>query len=467
MPWVSELPYAADSSSLFEAVAHRPWAMFLDSGYPNTSDHWDILVADPIATIVSRNGVTELRQPTTGVVVSRENPFVLLRHILGTPVASIADLPFAGGCVGWFGYDLACDLVGIPKWEPDLQKLPDLAVGIFDWAVVVNHQAQRAWLASYGQHGTTANWGQLLEIWGTPPRHPLSTWSTVPVNAVSMQRPFRVLDAPSSNLHPQQYAAIFERVQRYIHDGDCYQINLAQRFASRVEGDPWSAYKTLRHLNPAPLAAYLTTPFGQILSSSPERFLRMHDGLVETRPIKGTRPRGIDADGDEVLAHELLTSTKDQAENLMIVDLLRNDLGKVCIPGSIRVPELFALERFATVQHLVSTIMGRLNPSQDAIALLQACFPGGSVTGAPKLRAMQIIRELEPHPREVYCGVIGYIGFDGAMDTNIAIRTMVHKDGNIRFWAGGGIVYDSVMEQEYAETLHKAKAMLQLMQVAT
>src|SRR5690606_14358319 len=220
----------------------------------------------------------------------------------------------------------------------------------------------------------------------------------------------------------------------------------------------------LRIINPAPFSAYLNTPYAQILSASPERFLRVVGGRVETRPIKGTRPRAGHARLDAEIIEALAASEKDRAENLMIVDLLRNDLSKCCAPGTVRVPRLFEVESFATVHHLVSTVTGELRADRDALDLLRGCFPGGSITGAPKLRAMQIIEELEPHRRGVYCGAIGYLGFDGGMDLNIAIRTMVYSRGVIRFWAGGGIVADSRLEDEYQETYDKAAAMLRLLQ---
>jgi para-aminobenzoate synthetase component 1 len=232
----------------------------------------------------------------------------------------------------------------------------------------------------------------------------------------------------------------------------------------RARGEPWLAYRTLRRINAAPFSAYLSTPYGQILSASPEQFLKLSAGSVETRPIKGTRPRSSDPAQDRAAAAALQMSVKDRAENLMIVDLLRNDLGKTCAPGSVKVPKLFALESFATVHHLVSTVTGRLAAGYDALDLLRGCFPGGSITGAPKLRAMEIIEELEPHRRGVYCGAIGYLGFDGGMNTNIAIRTAVHSEGTMRFWAGGGIVADSVMEAEYQESFDKAAAMLKLVE---
>jgi para-aminobenzoate synthetase component I len=249
-----------------------------------------------------------------------------------------------------------------------------------------------------------------------------------------------------------------------LRAGDCYQINLAQRFSAAAAGDSLSAYLMLRSLSPAPYSAFLNLPQGQILCASPERFLRVQNGHVETRPIKGTRPRSSDILQDCKLIEELRSHPKDRAENLMIVDLLRNDLGKSCEPGSVRVPKLFEVESFANVHHLVSTVEGKLAKGRDALHVLRDCFPGGSVTGAPKLRAMQIIGQLEPSRRGIYCGAIGYAGFDGNMDSNIVIRTLVYADNEICCWAGGGIVADSEVAAEYQETLDKASAMLQLLQ---
>lgn len=450
MAWVNELPFTSDSSRLFEIIAHLPWAMFLDSGTSHANGRFDILVADPIATCVTRGTITELCCQN-GLIVSQEDPFTLLRQRLGNKVSPLENLPFAGGAVGWFGYDLARRIERLPIIAADIETLPDMVVGIFDWAVIVDHKTKRTWLASHGRDPKIKHlWPRLLRMWRELPH-------TV------MHRPFRVLGVPRPNLTYEQYAAAFQRIHNYIRNGDCYQVNFALSFATNTEGDPWTAYKVLRDINSAPFSAFLNTPYGQILSSSPERFLKVRQDQVETRPIKGTKPRGATVAEDWGLGRDLVSSIKDRAENLMIVDLLRNDLGRVCIPGSIVVPELFKLEQYATVQHLVSTITGQLAPGQDAISLLRSCFPGGSITGAPKIRAMQIIEELEPQRRGVYCGAIGYIGFDGAMDTNIAIRTLSNTNGCIRFWAGGGIVYDSILEQEYQEIIYKATAMLQLL----
>ena len=262
----------------------------------------------------------------------------------------------------------------------------------------------------------------------------------------------------------ESYGLAFATIKNYLKEGDCYQVNLAQRFVASCQGNPWAAYCQLRQINSAPFSGYLNVPGEQVLSSSPERFLKVSNGKVETKPIKGTRPRKECVQDNLQQIQDLQKSNKDRAENVMIVDLLRNDISKNCIPGSVKVPKLFDVESYATVHHLVSTVTGQLAKESHALDLLRSCFPGGSITGAPKIRAMEIIEELEPNRRGVYCGSIAYIGFDGNMDSNIAIRTLVHSDNTIRFWAGGGIVNDSVRDEEYQESFDKAAAMISLLQ---
>lgn len=448
------LPYFADSAGLFEAIADEPWAVFLDSGRPRSSaGRLDIFAARPFATLVTRGGMTEIRR-LGEVRLSPEDPFELLRQQLGAG-ADGSPLPFAGGAIGYFGYDLGRRLERLPVRAKDAEGIPDMAVGLYDWAVVVDHEARSSWLVSAGRDArTVSDWAHLRTLFSEP-------------MAPRTRPPFRVTGTVQCNFDAAGYRQAFARIQRFIQAGDCYQVNLAQRFAAPVSGDAWLGYQSLRRLNPAPFSAYLHHPAGRILSSSPERFLEVRNGQVQTKPIKGTRPRAAAPEADAALARDLLASAKDQAENLMIVDLLRNDLGKVCTPGSVGVPKLFELESFATVHHLVSTVIGHLAPGQDALALLRAAFPGGSITGAPKLRAMEIIEQLEPHRRGVYCGAIGWLGFNGDMDVNIAIRTLVESDGVMRFWAGGGIVADSRVDAEYQECLDKAAAMTRFLELHT
>ncbi|HQR50636.1 MAG TPA: aminodeoxychorismate synthase component I [Methylophilaceae bacterium] len=448
---IAELPYRANGAELFGHIAQRPWAVYLDSGRPGSSyGRYDILAADPFITLVTRCGKTEIRQGED-VRISSEDPFMLLQRTLRQFPASAGELPFAGGAIGYFSYDLARRLEHLPDTAVDAEHMPEMAVGVYDWAVVLDHEQRRAWLVGQGFDARTQQrWDELRALFSA--------------SAVTQAETFKTTGLISSNMDMDTYAAAFRRVLDYIQAGDCYQVNLAQRFSTKAEGDAWTAYLQLRRISPAPFSAYLNTPAAQILSASPECFLKVRDGRVETKPIKGTRPRSLDLAQDLENADELRASLKDRAENLMIVDLLRNDIGKSCAVGSVKAERLFELESFANVHHLVSTVTGTLAEGRDAIDLLRGCFPGGSITGAPKLRAMQIIEELEPHRRGVYCGAIGYIGFDGNMDTSIAIRTAVYSGGSIRFWAGGGIVADSEMDKEYRETWDKASSMLQLME---
>jgi para-aminobenzoate synthetase component I len=450
-PFIHELKYHEDSSRLFETIRDHDWPIWLDSGAPRTAQgRFDILVADPIATLVTRGMVTEISRGDE-VTRSEDNPFELLRSWLSARVTAIPNIPFAGGAVGYFGYDLARRLERLPSVAEDDANIPDMAIGIYDWAIIVDHELRKTTLSSHGGASmTTKRWERLV-------------WDFMDDVGSRWTIPFHLLSDVEPDLNLVHYSECFAKLKRYIADGDCYQVNLTRRFSARAGGDPWTAYRELRKVNPAPMAAYLQLPFVQILSSSPEGFLQIQDNQVTTKPIKGTRPRHADPILDAKEITSLRNAMKDQAENVMIVDLLRNDLGKVCETGSVRVPALFEIESFETVHHLVSTVSGTLRDDCDCIDLLKACFPGGSITGAPKLRAMEIIEELEPHRRGVYCGSIGYIGNDGAMDINIAIRTLIYADAKIRFWVGGGIVADSVMEEEFQETLDKAKAMLQML----
>ena len=446
MLYSAPLPYLDDAAAYYTAIADLPWAVWLDSA---GLGRYDILCAQPVATFVT-NGISTEITDATGMRYSTGDPFDLLRRKLDKPASSIPGIPFAGGALGYWGYDLARRIMTLPVQAKDTEGLPDMAVGIYDWAVVLDHQERTARLVSQLREPVTS---QVLP----------QIIARLQGNSGAPQQAFRVHGHITSNLTRTKYEVAFDAVQRYLHEGDCYQVNLAQRYAVRASGDALQAYLELRYLSPAPYSAFLNLPQVQILCASPECFLRVRKGTVETRPIKGTRPRTDDEQRDAQMAYELQHSSKDRAENLMIVDLLRNDLGKSCVPGSVQVPKLFEVESFAHVHHLVSTVSGQLAAGQDALALLRNCFPGGSVTGAPKQRAMEIIEQLEPQRRGVYCGTIGYIGLDGNMDSNIAIRTLVYSGGEARFWAGGGIVADSDAAAEYQETLDKAAGMLELL----
>jgi para-aminobenzoate synthetase component 1 len=443
------LPYFEGSSLLFAPIADKPWAIFLDSGFPYSDQgRYDIISCDPEITLVTKGNTTEITEQGE-TSYSEEDPFLLLKRNLKSGFQSIEDIPFNGGALGYFSYDLARRLEKLPVIAKDEEHIAEMVVGIYSWAVIVDHDRKQSWLVG---NGTQQNSWQSL----------VKQFSVLPTRCNDAS--FVIDEKPQSNMDKEYYQQAFEKIKNYLKEGDSYQVNLAQRFCSPCSGNPWVAYKALRKINAAPFSAYLNFPEVQVLSSSPERFLSVRDGDVETKPIKGTRPRLQEQAENENQKIELSKSKKDRAENVMIVDLLRNDISKNCKEGSVKVPKLFDVESFATVHHLVSTVKGILAEGQHALDLLRNCFPGGSITGAPKIRSMEIIEELEPNRRGIYCGSIGYVGFDGNMDTNIAIRTLVHSKNTIRFWAGGGIVNDSVLEDEYQESFDKAAALLNLLE---
>lgn len=446
---LTEIPYRRDSSKLFGLIAAEPWSIFLDSGYPKVDrGRYDFLSSSPCKTLVTRGRETVIYDGKK-LRKSEQDPFELLKSLLGRKTLNLSDLPFCGGAMGYFAYDLGRRIENIPRMARNDLDIPDMAVGIYNWVVVVDHHRRQSWLAGQDNAaGKNKQWSDLVKLFHTERTCPPQKYS--------------VRSAVSSSMSKETYSDAFLKIKNYILEGDCYQVNLTQRFSVDVHGDPWDLYLALRERNPAPFAAYMNLPDCAVLSSSPERFLSINSGNVETKPIKGTIRRAAYANEDKALAEQLLESKKDRAENLMIVDLMRNDIGKNCETGTVTVPRLFALESYATVHHLVSTVTGRLLQNRHSLDLLRGCFPGGSITGAPKLRAMEIIEELEPFRRNLYCGSLGYIGYDGNMDTNIAIRTMVYRDGRVCFWAGGGIVADSELDSEYQECFEKAAALLKL-----
>jgi para-aminobenzoate synthetase component I len=445
---VTPLAYPGDPHRLFERLLGLPWPIWLDSGWPRSQrGRWDLMAADPDCRITVTEGELEVSERSGASQRSHDDPLeVIASRLKAWSSEVIPGLPCTGGALGYFGYDLGRRMEGLPPHPRAPLGIPDLAVGLYPWLVLVDHQESRAWLVE--QSWAEAPMGLL---------HPAE-----PITPPAYGPRFQVLSRVGPDMSEADYAAGFARIQHYLREGDCYQVNFTQRFSARYSGEPWDAYCRLRVLNPAPFSAYFQLPQGSVLSSSPERFLKVSAGVVETRPIKGTRRRVGDASQDSRIREELGVSLKDRAENVMIVDLLRNDLGKTCRTGSVRVPQLFAVESYATVHHLVSSVTGELRGDANALDLLRGAFPGGSITGAPKRRAMQIIDEIETHRRSVYCGAIGYISASGDMDLNIAIRTLVCADEHMYCWAGGGIVLDSQMESEYQESLDKAAAMLEV-----
>ncbi|MEF1228221.1 aminodeoxychorismate synthase component I, partial [Vibrio fortis] len=419
-----------------------PWAMLLRSASESHVDsRFDILVAQPVATFETIGQKTTINV-NENRIVSENDPFELLHQYQQELIPDLDcehDLPFVGGALGYFSYDLGRRVETLPELAEHDIKAPDMAVGLYDWAVIVDHKLKTACVVGLNFEARLA-WLQ--------DRSPVS------------HTPFSLTTKWQSNMTQDSYSNKFDSVQEYLLSGDCYQINLAQRFNAQYQGSEWQAYEKLEQYNSAPFSGFIRLEECAILSVSPERFLELKDNTIETKPIKGTRPRSEEAQIDAQYANDLANAEKDQAENLMIVDLLRNDIGRVAKPGTVHVPKLFDIESFPAVHHLVSTIRADLDEQYNAADLLRACFPGGSITGAPKVRAMQIIEELEPHRRSTYCGSIGYISRHGRMDTSITIRTLVAEDQTLYAWAGGGVVADSDCQSEYQETLDKLSRIL-------
>ncbi|MGO3699962.1 MULTISPECIES: aminodeoxychorismate synthase component I [Halomonas] len=447
------LPYSSDPLALFDSLRQRPGAVLLDSGRPVAQGRYDILSSDPLATLeVDATGKSVLTSEQLNIAALPPGDcFAQQQWLLNqlphqaTEVdqhALHSELPFMGGLIGYWGYDLGRSLA--THQQPQVTHLPQARLGLYDWCITLDHVAKRAWLVATAQRRE-----QVLEwLDQAPPKRP----------------PFALTEPFQAELSQSDYAERFKAVQRYILAGDCYQINLAQRFSAAYQGDEWQAYLRLRNATPTPFSGFMAWGQQAVLSLSPERFIKSNNGAVEARPIKGTRPRGATAAEDLALANDLTSSLKDRAENIMIVDLLRNDLGRVCKPGSINVPQLCKLESYPNVHHLVSVVRGQLASGASPLALLAAAFPGGSITGAPKVRAMQIIAELEPCQRSVYCGSMGYVDIRGSMDTSITIRTLAADAGRLHVWGGGGLVADSALEEEYVETLDKIRHLIKALE---
>ena len=444
LPVYHALPYTPDAAGLlFARLAHLPWAMLLHSGFAEHADNrFDILVAEPRITLTTRGDSTTIadgdRQQVSG-----EDPLLLLQQQLGACGLTAdwrEDLPFQGGALGLFGYDLGRRFETLQQQATAQLTTPDMAVGIYDWALIADHHRQALTLVVHGDLQARLDWLQ--------------------VQQAPAVEDFRLTGDWQSNMSREEYGDKFRQIQQWLLAGDCYQVNLAQRFTAPYRGNEWQAFRRLCAANRAPFSAFIRLADSAVLSLSPERFIRLEQGEIETRPIKGTLPRLDDAAADRLQAERLARSPKDRSENLMIVDLLRNDIGRVATPGSVKVPELFVVEPFPAVHHLVSTITATLQPQLSACDLLRACFPGGSITGAPKVRAMQIIEELEPQRRNAWCGSIGYLSLCGRMDSSITIRTLIAEAGSLYCAAGGGIVADSEEAAEYQETFDKVRRIL-------
>ncbi len=488
-PLVEPLAGTLDPADACERFTDLGYVLFLDSAAPDHPDaHYSFLTADPVCVVRSKADLTEVWRSSAGTWTTVPGDALGVARALlpAEPLDPIAGLPpFQGGLAGYIGYDWSAVLERLPRPRFDDLRIPDVVLCLYDWVMAWDHRSKQAWLISTG----------IPEVGQARERHARARMDFVRERLQGQQRsqaterfvsghgPFLLPDLAQPPTHAptypttgiegadrlglrstftrQGYLEAVARVREYILAGDIFQANLSQRFEGRWGGTPYGLYRRLRRRNPAPFAAYLGFNDVAVLSASPERFLRLDGQHIETRPIKGTRPRGLGPMHDAALGRALAESRKDRAENVMIVDLLRNDLSRVCRPGTVRVPELFALEHHPTVHHLVSTVVGEIEPGEGAVELIRAAFPGGSITGAPKVRAMEIIAELEPTQRGVYCGSIGYLSATGAMDTSIVIRTYLLLNGQVYFQAGGGIVADSDPELEYRETLDKARGLIE------
>ncbi|KFZ38471.1 hypothetical protein HR45_03300 [Shewanella mangrovi] len=443
---------------VFAAVNTLAYAVLLDSADAAHADaRYDIIAAEPLCRLKSEPRHTQLINANNQIeaeFASAENdPLAVLQSQLKRyfPQAAPSPLPFSGGALMALSYDLGREFERLPQNATDDLQFPQLLAGIYAWALVRDSKqvAGEQWqlVCSVKDIDIEALANRLQGL--------VKAYISEDTD-LDATNSFRLMSPWQTQLSKVDYLQKFDRIQHYLHSGDCYQINLTQRFSAQYQGDEWQAYLKLRTQNSAPFSAFWRWDDLTILSISPERFLKLNEcAVIETKPIKGTAARGPEPELDQQAAIELQQSEKNRAENLMIVDLLRNDIGKVAQAGSVEVPALFAIESFPAVHHLVSTVRATLSPQYQATDLLRAAFPGGSITGAPKVRAMQIIDELEPSRRSIYCGSIGYISQDGKMDSSITIRTLLAQQQQLYCWAGGGIVADSDGEAEYQESFDK------------
>jgi len=464
-PLIEEIDTQLSPLDAFELLFEgRHFSFFLDSGMdPGKLGRYSFIGSSPFLVLSSRGSEITLIQGTEKSNLSG-NPFDVVNNFLQLYRldSTSPPAPFIGGAVGYFSYDLCHFIERLPSTAVDDLKLPECYLGFYDLVLAFDNLQGKAYIISTG-------FPELREterMERASQRLKEVKERLAAVSASGREAPLMPISSTveqvtlAGGFTHQEYVDAVEKARKYIIDGDIFEVNLSQRFEAKLTITPYELYRRLRQINPAPFACYLDFEEVSVVSASPERFLRVRGDWVETRPIKGTRPRGKTAVEDEVLANELMSSVKDRAENIMIVDLERNDLGRVCRFGTIKVTELAILETFPTVFHLTSTVEGKLREGKNCIDLLKATFPGGSITGAPKVRAMEIIDELEPTKRSVYTGNIGYLSFNGDLDLNIAIRTFLVKGSRAYFQVGGAVVYDSDPEAEYQETLDKGRALI-------
>ncbi|WP_099189215.1 aminodeoxychorismate synthase component I [Tepidibacter mesophilus] len=439
---IKEISTSLDSFEIYTLFKDDKYSFILDSAMDEENlGRYSFVSSNPFKVLKYKD--------------SQINPLEELRIELDKyKIKNNTGLPFIGGAVGYLSYDLGNYIEKLPRSVVDDIKSPDLYFGFYDWVIVVDHLMNKTFIATpdinvRNEKDVVDNVCNLIK----------DAQSNGVDKLCYEQKEFPKVKL-ESNFKKKDYIDAIEKIRNYIKNGDIYQANMTQRFHGKISMSSFELYRDLRKISPAPFGAFLNFEDVHILSNSPERFIKVSDNYIQTRPIKGTRPRGSNEEDDLLLKNELLNSEKDKAELLMIVDLERNDIGRVSKIGTVKVPELFKLEEYANVHHLVSTVVGEIENDKDIIDVISATFPGGSITGAPKIRAMQIIDELEPTARNIYTGSIGYIGFDSNADFNISIRTIIKKDDDVFFQVGGGITWDSNPEDEYEETLHKAKSIM-------
>lgn len=460
---IKELTPYIPAVEIFRIYEREPGAAFLDSSLVNELGHYSVIGRCPYLKLV-KDGKTFTINGKPETETTFED---YMREYLNTHEdKNDSRLPLVSGAVGYFSYDYGRKQMGVPSGEKDLVTIPEAVLTFYDCFVVEDCQEKRTYLVSNGISGNAAAQIGAMEkaiLESIKNRKQEESETGENINARNSHREkFKIQIHP--NFEKEEYKQAVDRMIQYIIEGDIYIANMTQQLTIESEKQPLDVFYDLRKNNPSPFGGYLDFGDYQIVCASPERFLKMKDRHVNTRPIKGTRKRGATPEEDEMLRQELVDSGKDKSELLMIVDLERNDLNRVCTPGSVKVTELFTVEAYATVFHLVSDIEGILEDGKNVMDLLEATFPGGSITGAPKYRAMEIIDELEHGKRNLYTGSIGYLTLDGSCDFNIVIRTALHKNGKYHLGVGGGITAESDLEFEYEETLQKAKAILDALQ---
>lgn len=446
-----ELTYDPDIVlNLFESISNIDWSMLLYSGNENThpDSRFDILVTSPILTLTTYKNRTKIIFDNKHQTYYNINPFFLLKkYIKRTNITPHYNhqLPFQGGLLGVFGYDLVRYIEPFPRLKKKDLIFPDMAIGLYRWTIITDHKSYKSYIISYDNPNKILSWIYMIKQ----------------NNKKILKKSFQLLTPWTSNINALEYSKKFDIIKKSLISGNCYQVCLAQCFSASYTGNEWIAFRELLKYNTSPFSAFIRLPNNlNILSLSPERFLKLHNKNIQTQPIKGTISRLNNPYDDYMQTIKLYQSQKNKSENLMIVDLLRNDIGKVAIPGSIYVPKLFDIQSLPNVHHMVSTIVGKLEKKFSAFDLLQACFPGGSITGAPKITAMKLIEQLEPQHRNIWSGSIGYISYCGNMDTNIAIRTLLTNGKKILCSAGSGIVFDSNADEEYQEMKNKVSTLL-------